>query len=112
MSNLTHYDNDNRWMVVFTTPSRAEAHIIVGRLENEGIPAMIHEEPGHQALGIYIGRFGELKVLVHESQADDAQSILDFIFIEADEHDTMELKALDDSLIWNENDFDEGEARV
>jgi hypothetical protein len=107
MSNLVQRDNDSHWTVVFTTPSRPEAHIIVGRLESEGISAVIHSEVGRDALGIHIGRFGEIQVLVHESEADKAQNILDFIFVEADEHDTMELTAFDESFIWGENDFED-----
>lgn len=107
MSHLVQRDNDHHWVVVFTTPSRPEAHIIVGRLESEGIPAIIHAEASRDALGIHIGRFGELQVLVHESHAEDAQAILDFIFVEADEQDTMELSALDDSLMWSANDFED-----
>ena len=107
MSDLANRDNDNRWTVVFSTPSRPEAHIIVGRLENEGIPAIIHSEVGAEALGIHIGRFGEIQVLVDEVNAHDAQMILDFIFVEADEQDTMELRALGDQLVWDENDFED-----
>ncbi len=106
MSDLAKRDNNN-WMVVFSTPSRPEAHIVVGRLENEGIQAFIHSEPGHDALGIHIGRFGEIQVLVDEAQADDARMILDFVFVEEYEQDTMELGALGDALIWDENDFED-----
>jgi|GEM_PF-233132 len=107
MSDLIRDESGNYWTVVFTTPSRPEAHIIVGRLENEGILAIIDAEAGRDALGIHIGRFGEIRVLVHESHAAEAQAILDFIFVEADDQDTMELQSLGDILVWNENDFED-----
>lgn len=107
MSDLMQHDSNTRWVVVFTTASRPEAHIIAGRLENEGIPSVIHSEVGRDALGIHVGRFGEIQVLVHESHAEDAQAVLDFIFVEADEHDTMEIEALDESLIWDDSDIED-----
>jgi len=107
MSDLAKRDTNAYWAVVFSTPSRPEAHIIVGRLESEGIPAIIHSEVGRDALGIHIGRFGEIQVLVDESQAHDARMILDFVFVETYEQDTMELQALDDGLAWDENDFED-----
>lgn len=52
-------------MVVYTTHNYHEAHIVAGRLQAEGIAAMVHQQAGANAMGIHIGRLGELNVLVH-----------------------------------------------
>lgn len=64
------------WMVIHITYNPAEAHIIAGRLETEGIATFIHREPGANALGIHIGRLGEIKVLVRPADYELAQAIL------------------------------------
>jgi hypothetical protein len=52
-------------MIVYITHNAPEAHVVAGRLETEGIPAMVYYEAGAGALGIHIGSLGEVKVLVH-----------------------------------------------
>lgn len=64
------------WMIVFVTYNFAEAHIVAGRLESEGVRAQIHREPGASALGIHIGSLGEIKVLVRPADFDLAEAIL------------------------------------
>lgn len=63
-------------MVVYVTHNIHEAQIVAGRLEHEGIPALLHTEPGASAMGITIGRLGEIKVLVHPENYDIALNIL------------------------------------
>ncbi len=63
-------------MVVFITHVPAEAHIIAGRLKHEGIPHHIHSQPGASAIGITIGRMGEIKVLVRPQHYDEAVELL------------------------------------
>jgi hypothetical protein len=52
-------------MVVCSTDNLPEAHIIAGRLQNEGIPSWVHQQPGASGMGITIGLFGEVRVLVN-----------------------------------------------
>jgi hypothetical protein len=66
-----------QWMVAYTTYSLPEAHIVAGRLESEGIPAMVHQMPGANALGITVGVLGEITVLVQEQDYATAMAILE-----------------------------------
>jgi hypothetical protein len=66
-----------QWMVVYTTYGLPEAHIVAGRLESEGIPAMVHQMPGANALGIRIGSLGEITVLVRAEDYATALMILE-----------------------------------
>ncbi|MBC7812269.1 MAG: DUF2007 domain-containing protein [Burkholderiales bacterium] len=65
------------WIVVYVTYNLPEAHIVAGRLQNEGVPAMVNSALGAGALGIIFGSLGEVRVLVHPSQYGLALSILD-----------------------------------
>lgn len=68
---------ESEWMVVHVTYDFHEAHIVAGRLQSEGIAAMVHQQAGASAMGIHIGRLGEIRVLVHPQDYDLAISILD-----------------------------------
>ncbi|MDX1995090.1 MAG: DUF2007 domain-containing protein [bacterium] len=67
----------NQWISVYITHNLPEAHVIKGLLEHHGIPAMVNYVPGAGAIGISIGRLGEVNVLVHLSNYDLALAILD-----------------------------------
>jgi hypothetical protein len=64
------------WMVAYVTYNFHEAHIIAGRLQSESIAAMVHQQAGASAMGIHIGRLGEIRVLVHPQNYDQALQIL------------------------------------
>jgi len=64
-------------MVVYTTYSLPEGYIVAGRLESEGIPAMVHQMPGANALGIRVGNLGEITVLVRDDDYWRALMILE-----------------------------------
>jgi hypothetical protein len=64
-------------MVVFVTYDLAEAHIVAGRLQTEGVPALVYREPGASAIGIHIGKFGEVRVLVRPEDYETALLILE-----------------------------------
>lgn len=68
--------NPPEWMVVYITYNFLEAQIVAGRLESEGIQALVYQEPGANAIGIRIGRMGEVKVLVRADDYDTAEAIL------------------------------------
>ncbi len=63
-------------MVAYVTYNFHEAHIIAGRLQSEDIAAMVHQQAGANAMGIHIGRLGEIRVLVHPKDYDLALNIL------------------------------------
>jgi hypothetical protein len=64
------------WVVVFVTDNLPEAHIVSGRLDYEGIPSWVFQEPGAAAWGITVGILGEVRVLVNAHDYERAQSIL------------------------------------
>jgi hypothetical protein len=65
------------WMVVCTTFNSAEAEIVASRLRAEDIRAMVQQEPAGRVLGITVGALGEIKVLVHPDDYEQALDILD-----------------------------------
>jgi hypothetical protein len=65
-----------RWEVVAIAQGLAQAAIIRGRLESEGIPARVHQEPAGVALGLIVGPLGEARVLVPEPLVEQALEIL------------------------------------
>ena len=66
-----------KWMVVYTTYNYPEAHIVAGRLQSEGIQAMVHQAPGANAIGIHIGTLGEITVIVRAEDYAKAMLILE-----------------------------------
>ncbi len=91
------------WRIVFETHNSAEAHVIAGRLDASNIPAIVHQEAGGRALGITVGRLGEVKVLVHPDDYDRALAIL-----EPDE--PGELPDSTGTIIYHLDDDDESDA--
>jgi len=80
------------WKVVYIARSEPEASIVAGRLETQGIETFIHRETtGNLAYGVYIDPFGEVSVLVHPDQYEQAAALLDEDvsddFINADDAD-------------------------
>lgn len=69
-------DRPVRWEVVATAQGLAEAAIIRGRLEVEGIPARVHQEPAGVAIGLTVGLLGQARVLVPAPLAERALEIL------------------------------------
>jgi hypothetical protein len=69
-------EREVRWEVVAFAQGLAEAAIIQGRLETEGIPARVHQEPAGTAIGLTMGLLGQAKVLVPEPLVERALDIL------------------------------------
>jgi hypothetical protein len=65
-----------RWGVVAVVNGLAQAAILQGRLQTEGIPARVHQEPAGVALGLTVGALGEAEVLVPEPLVEEALRIL------------------------------------
>lgn len=75
---------DVRWEVVAVANGVAQASIIQGRLDADGIPARVHQEPAGIALGLTVGTLGQAEVLVPEPMVDRALAILEQSFQEDD----------------------------
>ena len=88
-----------QWIVVYVTNDITVAHIVAGRLKHEGIHAIIDHMAGRDAIGITIGVMGEVRVLVHPQDYDDALDILE-------PEDPPELADDNDQIIFDEDDFD------
>ena len=88
-------------MVVYITFNVYEAQIISGRLESEGIPNLVHQEAGASAMGIHIGRLGEVRVLVRPEDYDVAQALL------APPDEPAELPDDVDRIIFDDDDPDD-----
>jgi hypothetical protein len=69
-------DEPVNWVPVATALGAIEAHLIAGRLNNEGIPTRISQEAAGAALGLTVG-LGQIRVLVPESLAERALRILE-----------------------------------
>ena len=65
------------WMVVYVSYNVVEAHIVAGRLQNEGIPAWVHQEPAGSAFGITFGPLGEVRVFVNYEDYERALVLLE-----------------------------------
>ncbi len=66
----------NNWEIVFTCTYPHEAHIIMGKLESEGISVQIKDELTAQVNNFYSNAIGGVKVLVAENDYNRAIEIL------------------------------------
>ncbi|MCL4300804.1 MAG: DUF2007 domain-containing protein [Anaerolineae bacterium] len=78
-----------KWVVIRTNISPGEAVVIRGRLESEGIPAVVQQEAVGRVLGLTVGPLGSARVLVPEALAEQALEILAETF-EVDEEEPNE----------------------
>ncbi len=63
-------------LVTVYVARQIEAHIIKGRLESEGIPALLSYESAGLVYGITVDGIGEVRVMVPERLADEAREVL------------------------------------
>ena len=70
-------NQDADWLVILSTDNISEAHIVAGRLQHEGIPAWVHQQPGVSGFGITVGVLGEVRVLVNVADYETAVAILE-----------------------------------
>jgi hypothetical protein len=63
-------------VTVYVASSQPEAHIIKGRLEDEGIPAVLKYESLGVVYGITVDGLGRVEVQVPENMADSAAKII------------------------------------
>ncbi len=65
------------WQEVARFSSPIEAEIARGFLEAQGLTVNLVQEGAARALGLYVGPFGEISLLVPEEQAERARALLD-----------------------------------
>jgi hypothetical protein len=75
---------EERWNVVFTASGMAQANIITGRLETEGIPTRLKYEAAGTIYAITVDGLGEVKILV---PAEDLARAGDILARDYDEKD-------------------------
>jgi len=63
-------------LVTICTARQMEAQIIQGRLESEGIPALLSYESAGLVYGLTIDGLGEVEIKVPEHLAKEAKEIL------------------------------------
>jgi hypothetical protein len=68
---------DQELVLVYKATGPLEAEVVKGRLETAGIPAVFDHESGGTAIGLTIDGWGEFRILVPASRADEARSLLD-----------------------------------
>jgi hypothetical protein len=75
---------DDSWRVVFTASGMAQASIITGRLETEGIPTSLKYEAAGSIYAITVDGLGEVKILVRQEDHARAGDILSRSYDEKD----------------------------
>ena len=73
---VTGGDLDQEPVVVWEAANPLEAHVVKGRLESEGIPAIIRGEAVGNVYGLTIGSLAQTDVLVPAALAERATEIL------------------------------------
>src|SRR5262245_57332676 len=64
------------FVTVFTTASDVEARIVRGLLEAHGVMSVVSSE-ARGVLPVSVGRFGEVRIAVHEAEAGEARRIIE-----------------------------------
>jgi hypothetical protein len=70
-------DQDNEPVVVWVAANLMEAQVVKGRLESEGIPALVRGEALGAIYGLTTGGLAAADVLVPAALAEKARQILD-----------------------------------
>ena len=99
---LSNTNGSVKWAVIYITHDITEAHIVAERLKSENIMAILDHMPGMSAIGITLGSFGEVRVLVHPAEYDRAYAILF-----PDELDELPDSIDDIAYYWDDDDDDE-----
>lgn len=69
-------DQENKWSTVYIAQGMAQAGIISGRLETEGIPTELKYEAAGRIYGLTVDGLGEVKVQVPASLLEQARRVL------------------------------------
>jgi hypothetical protein len=68
--------SEENWEVVFTAAGMAQASIVQGRLETEGIPVQLDFESAGRIFAITVDGLGEVRVMVPHDLAQTARDVL------------------------------------
>ncbi|MGA9348027.1 MAG: DUF2007 domain-containing protein [Anaerolineae bacterium] len=71
-----HKTNRPGLVTVYTAFGQLEAHVIKTKLESAGIPALLDYESAGVVLGITVDGLGEVRVMVPEDLAQEAEELL------------------------------------
>ncbi len=71
---------EQRWVSVLKTYNRAEADILAGLLEAQGVPARVMQEPAARAIGLQVGPFGAIEILVPEDRQAEGEAVVNGFF--------------------------------
>ncbi len=63
-------------VVVYRSMGPLRAHVIKGKLESAGIPAMLKYESGSTAYAVLVNGMGEVKVLVSKRHEAEAKKLI------------------------------------
>lgn len=64
------------WVVVSYPKTPAEASIVKGLLESEGIPVFVQQEAIGKVYGMTLDGLGQIKILVPAERKDEAEKLL------------------------------------
>ncbi|MBN2187151.1 MAG: DUF2007 domain-containing protein [Dehalococcoidia bacterium] len=67
---------EEKELVTVYTARQMEAQILKGRLESEGIPALLSYESAGLVCGLTVNGLGEVRILVPKHLANEAKEIL------------------------------------
>lgn len=95
---MTYYKD---MKVIYKTHDRLMNETIAAFLEAQGIKTIVDQDAAGSIFGFTIGRIGEVNILVHESQVDEAIALIKAM--EAGEFEDLQ-------LLDNQNDEDDPKA--
>ncbi len=73
---VTNLMSAKEQLITICTARQMEAQIIQGRLQSEGIPALLSYESAGLVYGLTVDGLGEVKILVPSHLAKEAKEIL------------------------------------
>ena len=68
--------DENKWTTVYIAGSHPEAEIVKGRLDCEGIPAVLRYEAAGVVYGLTVDGLGQVEVRVPSNLVERARKIL------------------------------------
>ncbi len=68
--------SDERMVEVYQAAGEAEAHVIKGLLESNGIPCLLRSQTAQSVHAFAVDGLGEVRVMVLESAAGDARELV------------------------------------
>ena len=86
MGLVPHARPPEGWMSVYVTNSSADAYIVVGRLETDGIRSWVQQEAAGAAFGLTVGQMGAVQVLVNPEDYPAALAILNVDYSQDEEY--------------------------